>query len=165
MKPWRKRAVMGWIHDTGYDAAYDHEGYPASVLADGSDTERWSQLLAPQIVGWRAACSCGWRCSFLYARSEWPSRNGDAPEAVDGWESGSGCYREWETHLNEAVPELAVYDLGVRIRELKDQLDDAVKRARRRGVSWETIGRAYGVTGNAARERWRGQQKSLRSTS
>jgi hypothetical protein len=145
---------MGWIHDTGYDPAYDHEGYPASVLADGSDTGSWSQAEAPQIIGWRAACSCGWRCSFLYARNEWPSRNGDAPEAVDGWESGSGCYGEWEAHLNEAVPELAVYELAARVRELQDQLDAAVTRARKLGASWITIGRVTGVSGQLAEASW-----------
>ena len=145
---------MGWFHDTGYGSAYAHEGYPASVLDDGTDTSTYSVALAPRIVGWRAACSCGWRCAALFSRAEWPSVNGDAPAEVDGWESGTGCFRDWEAHMGEAVPELEIYDLSQRIVDLQRELEASISQARGRGVSWATIGRVAGLTSLSARQRW-----------
>jgi hypothetical protein len=66
---------------------------PATVLRGGTDTSR--MLVGEQVIGWRAACECGWRCSVMYPRSEWPSSNGVAqPPEVDGWESVTGCFRD-----------------------------------------------------------------------
>jgi hypothetical protein len=71
----------------------------------------------------------------MYPRSEWPSSNGVAqPPEVDGWELVTGCFRDWETHLHEVVPEVAVYDLTRKIRELQEELNAGVVRARAAGV-------------------------------
>jgi hypothetical protein len=145
---------MGWVHNTGWQPAYAHEGYAASVLDDGTDTGAWSAEIGQRVTGWRAACECGWRGGTFYPRAEWPSESGMAPPNVDGDEAGGGCYREWHEHLHDALPELAVYDLTEEIKERQDRLGEAVKRARARGVSWSTIGRACGTTRQAAHLRW-----------
>ena len=101
---------MGWVHDTGYGPAYDHEGYPVSVLDDGTEVAYWSAEIGERITGWRAGCECGWRGGQFYSRAEWPTKTGSPPEQVEGFETGGGIYGEWSAHLAEAVPTLAVHD-------------------------------------------------------
>ena len=146
---------MGWVHDSGYAPAYQHEGWPTGILDDGTDNGgTWTQEIGQHVTGWKAACSCGWRSNVFYPRAEWPSENGMAPQEVDGDETGTGIYREWTDHLYDALPELAVHDLTHAIEQAERALTEAVKRARARGVSWSTIGRAAGITKQAAHLRW-----------
>lgn len=147
---------MGWIYDVGYSPAYDHEGWPASVLTDGTDTSTVSVDLSPQVTGWRSACDCGWRGATFYPRSEWPSEHGLAPEEVDGWESDTSCYAEWTAHVEEAVPELELYELFQNIEAARSQIDPTVRKARAAGASWTTIGLVTGMTRQSAHERWAG---------
>lgn len=147
---------MGWTHDTGYRPAYDHEGYPASVLDDGTDTSTWTRAIGERVTGWRAACECGWRGQF-YPRAEWPTPTGVAPEAVDGFETGGGTYAEWSAHLAAALPELVVHDAARRLAAARDELERAVDTARAAGTSWSTIGDAAGMSRQAAHERWGGR--------
>ncbi|MGH3613631.1 MAG: tetratricopeptide repeat protein [Pseudonocardia sp.] len=101
----------------------------------------------------------------FYPRSEWPSPTGIAPDGVDGWETGTAAFAEWERHLARIVPELAVHDLVSQLAELEKGVRDAVHAARRTGVSWSGVGRAAGImahdaqTGGAVRRprrrRWR----------
>ncbi|MCW2722078.1 hypothetical protein [Pseudonocardia sp.] len=141
---------MGWIHDSGYRPAYAHEGYPASVLLDGTDTGSSSRQIEPSVVGWRAACECGWRGGQFYPRAEWPSSTGMAPEGVEGWQSGTGTFSEWQRHLDRALPELAVHDLARTLAVTEMRLREAVDTARRAGLSWSRIGAVAGMTGEQA---------------
>ena len=76
---------MGWVHDSGYAPAYQHEGWPTGILDDGTDNGgTWTQEIGQHVTGWKAACSCGWRSNVFYPRAEWPSENGMAPQEVDG---------------------------------------------------------------------------------
>lgn len=100
---------MAWAHDTGHLPAYRHTGDVASVLADGTDTGITSAAVQPQVVGWRAACECGWRGQQLYPRAEWPSPTGGPPELVDGRDTGGGAFAEWDVHLGGVLPDLAVH--------------------------------------------------------
>lgn len=145
---------MGWIHDTGYAPAYAHEGYAAGVLADGTDTGTWTAETGPKVTGWRAACDCGWRSPLLYPRAEHPSEDGFAPEPIEGFETGGGCYAEWRAHLAAALPELAVYDAWQAIREHTETLEAAITRARGAGVTWAKIGEAADMSKQAAWQRW-----------
>jgi hypothetical protein len=150
---------MGWIHDSGYEPAYDHEGYPASVLDDGTDTGETSAAVAPRVTGWRAVCTCGWRGGQFYPRAEWPSSHGGPPPQVygedeHGHETGGGALAEWENHLRQALPALDVHDLTRSIARAHDELGDAVARARAAGASWTVIGAAAGMTRQSAHERW-----------
>ncbi len=78
------------------------------------------------------------------------------PEAVDGFESGGGCFGEWGEHLHDAMPELTVHDLAAALAQTSELLEQAVTTARGRDVpvSWDRIGRAAGMSRQAAWERW-----------
>lgn len=145
---------MGWVHDTGYRPAYDHEGYPVTVLLDGTEATNTSARTASDVIGWRSGCACGWRGMQFYPRSEWPSRTGHAPDGVDGWESGTGAFAEWERHLDRVLPELAVHDLARLLAETEEQLRDAVHAARFAGLSWAGISAVAGTTPSLAAQRW-----------
>lgn len=155
---------MGWIHDTGYAPAYRHEGYPASVRADGSDVGGSSAEIGPSIIGWRSACDCGWRGQHLYPRAEWPSPTGSPPDAVDGWETGTATFAEWTLHLHTVLPELAVHDLVQVIREATADLPEAVRVARAAGTSWNRIADAAGVTSRWAEQQWGSPERHSRPT-
>ncbi|HEX2300003.1 MAG TPA: hypothetical protein VHH34_16080 [Pseudonocardiaceae bacterium] len=53
---------------TGYgDAGYEHEGYAAQVLNDGSVTDTYSSATRPRMIGQViAACGCGWAGTTRY---------------------------------------------------------------------------------------------------
>jgi len=147
---------MGWVHETGFDAAYDHEGWSATVLDDGSDTGSWPPPEGREVTGWRAACGCGWR-GPVWSRAEWPSDTGLTPDAVENGEGGQGgCYGQWAAHLEEALPDLAVHDAARRLETARADLDTAVIDARAAGTSWERIGAAAEMTRQSAHERWDG---------
>ncbi|MFJ4286847.1 hypothetical protein ACIPY0_14505 [Paenarthrobacter nicotinovorans] len=44
--------------------------------------------------------------------------------------------------------------MGEQLKELEAQLDEAVAAARADGLSWDKIGRAFGITRQGARKRW-----------
>jgi len=107
-------------------------------VLDGTEASM-SGGVAAEVIGWRSACDCGWRGMQFYPRSEWPSPTGIAPDGVDGWETGSAAFAEWERHLARTLPELAVHDHARKLAETENQLRDAVDTARRAGVPWSRI--------------------------
>lgn len=158
---------MGWVHDTGYDPAYDHEGLVLALLADGSEQRPGNS--GPQVVAWCAGCACGWRGGRVHRRADYPDddyavRLGIAPDAVDGFppdEDGSApvgggpsCYAEWEAHLRSALPELELHEALADDEAGRGPVDQAVHSARSAGASWAVIGRAAGITRQSAHERW-----------
>ncbi|MHA6783948.1 hypothetical protein ACVGOW_23585 [Pseudonocardia saturnea] len=146
---------MAWVHDTGYALAYEHTGYPVSILLDGTETASSSARTAAEAIGWRSACDCGWRGMQFYPRSEWPSASGIASDDVDGWESGTATFAEWQCHLARALPELAVHDLARQLAEIEERLQAAVHAARFAGLSWSRL-RAVTSRATAGSVRLRG---------
>ncbi|MQA26036.1 MAG: hypothetical protein GEU94_11300 [Micromonosporaceae bacterium] len=62
---------MGTILVFYGDAAYDHEGYAAQVLDDGTLTGTYSAETEPRMVGQVvAACDCGWTGTTRYPTRE-----------------------------------------------------------------------------------------------
>jgi len=60
----------------------------------------------------------------------------------------------WHRHV---APDLSLHTISTLSRSLKEleaQLDDAVAAARSTGVSWEKIGRAFGISRQGAQKRW-----------
>ncbi len=141
---------MGFIHDTGYGPAYEHEGVAYTVLADGTLTATYPAGEQRDYRGWRAGCSCGWVGSD-YPREQWGTGSILPPEAVDDAASD-----EWDEHLYAALPELAVYELRTEESWQRTCLGAAVVRARDAGVSWARIADAAGMSRQAAHERWGG---------
>ena len=145
---------MGWLHASGYPPANDHFGYPAAVLTDGTDSGDVPLHDQARVLGWRAGCECGWRSDRFYPRSEWPSLTGRVPPAIEGSETRTGMFAEWSRHLDRAVPELPVLDYARQLDEVTTRLADAVRAARRAGVSWQRIGEVSGMSAGQAAQGW-----------
>lgn len=146
---------MSWVHDTGYAPAYDHSGFPASVLLEGTETSSSSTGTEAEVIGWRSACECGWRGMQFYPRSEWPSPSGIVTDGVEGWETGTATFAEWQVHLARIVPELAVHDLAKQVADTEQRLEAAVHAARTAGLSWSRL-RAVTSRATAGHVRLRG---------
>jgi len=129
---------MAWVHDSGYGPAYDHEGSPVAIQVDGPESPSSSAPTRLEVIGWRSACDCRWRGMQFYPRSEWPSTTAAAPDGVDGWETGTGAFAEWERHLDRVLPDLAVHDLAKQLVDVEDRLARACLSARFAGLSWGT---------------------------
>lgn len=145
---------MGWIHDTGYEPAYTHEGFVASVLDDGTEPDYVSTELNPRVTGWRAACECGWRSARILARAEWPDSDGWPPAELEDDLADGGCHAEWRQHLRTALPDLFIYDAARKVQEATTELHAAVIDARAAGTTWDRIGQAAGISRQSANERW-----------
>jgi hypothetical protein len=83
-------------------------------------------------------------------RREWRPWGGagDEPEHVE-----EIARQEWRRHL-EPHKASAVSRAAAAVALHQGQLDAAVLDARRGGLSWEKIGRAAGISRQAAHERW-----------
>jgi hypothetical protein len=127
-----------------------------SVLLDCTESGSSSARSAPEVIGWRSACDCGWRGLQFYPRSEWPSASGIAPDDVDGWETGAAAFAEWQRHLARVLPELAVHDLAQQLAHTEEQLQAAVHAARFAGLSWSRL-RAVASRATGGSVRLRGQ--------
>lgn len=126
-----------------------------------------------QVVGWRVACCCipfhehvildplwtrVWdpadqdvAAGRLYAG---PPTSADAADMGDREDLEQIFLDVWHRHI---APDLSLRTIGSLSRNLKDleaQLDDAVADARTAGVSWDKIGRAFGITRQGAQKRW-----------
>ncbi len=135
---------MTWTHDTGYRPAYDHTGYPVAVQDDGTEAPSSSDPTRREIIGWRSACDCGWRGMDFYPRSQHPSHTALAPDTVDGWETGTAAYAEWDRHLHRVLPDLDVHDRAQELRVAEQRLDHAIHAARFAGVTWLRIAAVAG---------------------
>lgn len=147
---------MGITLITDYAPADDHEGYTASVLDDGTDTATWNHEIGTRIVGWRPACSCGWRSPDYWARADYPDQAGMPPAELDEQQGTTPGATEiqWDAHLRQALPELAVHDAAEAAATARAELDTAVAAARAVGASWTQIASAADMSRQAAHERW-----------
>lgn len=159
---------MGWVHDSGYPPAYDHQGYAQPVLdldlmAEGEHLRTdWrgrrsevAQRHPAAVTAWQAACSCGWVSTTAHSRDDHPVPDHSAhlgPEDLKA--DGGAIEREWTRHLHQAVPELALHDVLADVRAGRGQVEEAVRAARAGGASWAAIGRAADITRQTAHERW-----------
>lgn len=85
---------MGHVLDLGVDVAYEHEGYAAHVLDDGTLTSTYSREIDPRKTGkLRAACSCDWTGS-----EDWDV-DSDDPSDWPSDELEDQILTEWEVHV------------------------------------------------------------------
>ena len=145
---------MVWVPGTDYPSALQHVGYPVSVLVDGTDTGATPLRDDDAVIGWRAGCDCGWRGRQFYPRAEWPSSSGAVPAAVEGWEGITATCGEWVRHVQQAVPELSIYELARQLTDTGAKLTEAVMVGRRAGLTWVQIGDAAGISADHAARRW-----------
>ena len=130
---------MGTILSSYGDAGYEHEGYAAYVLDDGTITGTYSSSTIPRMTGHVvAACGCGWTGTTRY-----PCTGGD-PFDEQAHELALG---EWEhTHALPAL-DAAVRDRARRLprllsslaADLDTQLGDATAAPERAAVLERTL--------------------------
>lgn len=152
---------MGWI----YEIAAEHEGYAACRVGDPSMLpDEWlvtggpdgpyigghSLATDPLVIGWRAACACGWFGARAWERraddDSWP------PESIE-----DACHDEWAAHAALPVTLAELAAAAEAAEQARSTLAQAVTTARAAGANWADIGRATQMSRQAARERWGAQ--------
>ncbi|MFF2618455.1 hypothetical protein [Kitasatospora sp. NPDC058046] len=169
---------MPWV-----DESKRHRGFPAAVLADGSEPEPlpdgrttwwlYNGADGPRATAVRGGCSCGWRGEQVHRLD---FGDDSATEAVG---KDTGPFADWESHVDlaEGVVPREVEDL---IAALVDRICDltesrpyaaaraagrferaaastallAGRRAHHNLMTWEYIGRAFGCGPAEAQERF-----------
>jgi hypothetical protein len=115
-----------------------------------------------EIIGWQGQCECGWQGEFWervpsaeeadlgQRKAHLPlEKSAHAPEPVD-----DAIGDEWLQHV---APLGAVAGVEAAARDYAQagrRLDKTVAAAKAAGASWADIGRAVGITRQAAHERW-----------
>lgn len=112
---------MGRIQYLGDYALEDHEGYVASILDDVRlveneylvteshgfrDTASWCNEIDRHIIGFRAACACGWRGDRIVNRA------GDEPEPAE--HVSDGLLRAWGSHVRQIIEGMVFSGLNLR---------------------------------------------------
>ncbi|MFF2545778.1 hypothetical protein ACFVUY_24820 [Kitasatospora sp. NPDC058063] len=169
---------MPWFEESGR-----HQGFPAAVLADGSEpaplpdgrTTWWLYNGAdgPRAVAVRSGCSCGWRGERMHLLD---FGDDSATEAVG---EATGPFADWEWHV-DLVEGLVPREVEELVAALVDQICDltesrpyaaaraaarferaagstallAGRKARSNLMTWEYIGRAFGCGPEEALERF-----------
>jgi hypothetical protein len=153
-----------------------HGGAVVALLADGWPTlplteqavmvqrlEGLALVDHDDVHGWRATCTCFWQ-GEPWTRLHEPGRT-DLVRRQASVLSGSPCdppmavlqalHAEWRAH---AEREVALTELQAARRAeaaVEQRLVNAAAAARAAGLSWADIGRATGMSRQAAHERWR----------
>ena len=144
-------------------------------VAHETDPDRSAWRPPSQVVGWKVACSCEPFREHVILDPLWtrvwdpadedvaarriyagPPASADAADISDREDLEPVFLDVWHRHI---APDLSLHTIGSLSRNLKDleaQLNDAVAAARSAGVSWDKIGRAFGITRQGAQKRWEG---------
>ncbi len=121
------------------------------------DSELYDLVPWAELDGWQAACSCGWSGS-RWDRAEMLGEGLDPEEAQlpDGRFVFDAAEADWLAHINPLRARGRVAAAAQALAAARRDLDLAVDQARRLDPppSWAEIGRATGMTRQAARERW-----------
>jgi hypothetical protein len=126
------------------EGLYDHEGWLALVLDDGTETNEWSTRIEPRIVGVRPSCECGWRGTLANHPAGFPEDN-EYDEYMQEWE---------RQHARPVLALRNLRDAGQEARRAGGALREAVAEARAAGASWSEVGTALSVTKQAAQQRF-----------
>ena len=146
-----------------------HETYP--------DSAAWRP--PSQVVGWKVACSCEPFRKHVILDRLWtrvwdaadedpasgriyagPPASADAAAIGDREDLESLFLDVWHHHVAPDLHLHTVSTLGEQLKQIEAQLDQAVAAARSDGLSWDKIGRAFGITRQGARSRWDTQKIS-----
>lgn len=168
---------MGWIKD----GAYDHEGWVANVLADGSvagsstsggvivheltgdddvagrEVRRYDGTDHVDIVvAWDQVATWRVTCQCGWTGTERPAvteaKYGTRHCPEDLEDQWAGP--EWDAHV---APFAALHELEQLLdqqRDLESGIADKVRLARTGGASWSQVGRAAGLSKQGAQQRW-----------
>ncbi|MET4901580.1 hypothetical protein PV760_12985 [Paenarthrobacter sp. CC6] len=142
---------------------------------DDPDSQAWRP--PSQVVGWRVACSCEPFKKHVVLDPLWTrvwdpveedltryliyagAPSSDDPSYVSDRDDLEPLFlAQWHSHIAPDLHLHTIQTLGEQIKTVEAQLDEAVAAARAEGLSWDKIGRAYGVTRQGARKRWDAQE-------
>lgn len=153
---------------TTLDNLYDHEGYAARKLPDGTFTSR---VLDPsEFTAHVAACDCG-RNGEWHGSTEYPPTEAGEDAAIEEWEreharpllamkAPEGLADDVTAFLDRLWTLAVERPVGVlselrRIERRTDELlGEAVGRARDGGASWSEIGAELRMTKQSAQQRF-----------
>jgi hypothetical protein len=138
---------------------------------DDPDSVAWRP--PSQVVGWKVACSCEpfkkhvvmdqlWTRVWEPAEEDLTRRriyagdpsSDDAAYVSDREDLESLFLEQWHVHIAPDLHLHTISALGEQLKKIEAELDDAVAAARSDGLSWDKIGRAFGITRQGARSRW-----------
>ncbi|WP_016885064.1 MULTISPECIES: AsnC family protein [unclassified Rhodococcus (in: high G+C Gram-positive bacteria)] len=157
---------MSWMTESG-----DHEGYAATLVADGRrvvieqasemELDDGTRVPEAETAGWQTYCTCGWRAPMTFERVTDPAlarrpnqvydaTGGPAPEWVEQM-----CHAEWLEHVRPQEDITWVKRAALELSAADARLDRAVAAARQSGTSWADIAREVGISRQSAHERWR----------
>lgn len=166
---------MAWRHPADdLPAAHAHQPFTVFLVADasddtaedvrsgaGEDPALESEVRRRDSAAVRAGCSCGWRGSRLaITQQSSQHRAADIDREVESLQRRR-LQGDWETHLREVVPTLALHLHMPHVRYLDAELGAAVAHARRHEASWAAIAEACSrpdagvvMSRQAAQQRW-----------
>lgn len=84
---------------------YDHEGYAARLLPDGTETGTWTYATR-EFHGYRAHCACGWRGGVVQ-----PATDAGENAALDEWDRDHLRPLIHQEACQHSVPADALLDL------------------------------------------------------
>ncbi|MGJ3192218.1 hypothetical protein [Paenarthrobacter sp. FR1] len=132
-----------------------------------------------QVVGWNVACSCEPHRKHVIMDQLWtrvwdpdeedPTRrriyagdpsSDDAAYVSDREDLEPLFIEQWHQHIAPDLHLHTISTLGEQLKQIEAQLNEAVAAARSDGLSWDKIGRAYGITRQGARSRWEAQPRT-----
>lgn len=138
---------MGTILDLGIDELYDHEGYVAHILDDGTSAHgTWTAEIERHTVAWRAECSCGWHG---------PHHAADGPGILDDDRSDAIVTDDWE-HVHMAIVQRAV-EVIHRLQAVEianEKLWAALRDATANGISIDQLAGALRITATEFHRRY-----------
>jgi hypothetical protein len=138
---------------------------------DHPDSPAWRP--PSQVVGWKVACSCEPHRKHVVMDQLWtrvwdpaeedlarhriyagdPSSD-DATYVGDREDLEPLFLDQWRLHIAPDLHLHTISTLGEQLKKIESQLDEAVAAARSDGISWDKIGRAFGITRQGAQKRW-----------
>ncbi|WP_281452872.1 hypothetical protein [Paenarthrobacter nitroguajacolicus] len=144
-----------------------------TIWENDDDPESVAWRPPSQVVGWKVACSCEPLNKHVILDPLWTrvwdpadedfeggriyagDPSSDDPEYVGDREDLEPLFLDvWHHHVAPDAHLHAISALGAELKRIEAQLDEAVAAARADGLSWDKIGRAYGITRQGARKRW-----------
>ena len=133
-----------------------------------------------QVVGWKVACSCDPFREHVILEPLWtrvwdpadedltagriyagPPASADAADISDREDLETLFLDVWHRHITPDLSLHTIDTLGRRLKDLEAELDDAVAAARSAGVSWDKIGRAFGISRQGAQKRWEASSRAV----
>ena len=113
-----------------------------------------------EVVGWAAGCTCGWRgAPWIRVPPELADPTARLLAVTGPWADLDAAdehlvITEWRRHIAGWQALEDVEEAAARHAAAARGLDEAVRTAVAAGASWSDIGRAAGMTGQSATERW-----------